>query len=51
MPRLTDRGALNNSLEPTWPAWILELRSELALGWPSGVARVSVELTVEGHPA
>ncbi len=38
-PNVKNSGAPNNSLEPTWPARILELRSILALGWPGGSAR------------
>ena len=36
---LTSIAPPNNSLEPTWPARILELRSILVLGWPGGSAR------------
>jgi hypothetical protein len=38
-PRSGEAFLPNNSLEPTWPARILELRSALVLGWPGGSAR------------
>ena len=37
--RSLGRAPANHSLEPTWPARILGLRSILALGWPGGSAR------------